>query len=99
MDKSVIAQHWWLQGHQARFAETKVLFSSDNWHMRMTREWLEIALIKWALNQEDGTRLSTAWLLLYGKLSGEDAEDQFDSCQQMLGNCQGITMYLIEPAW
>lgn len=45
----------------------------------MTTESLEIALTKQALNQEEGARLSTAWLPLYSKLMGEKANDQADS--------------------
>lgn len=54
MEKPAIAHHYWAQGHQARFANTKVLYQSDNWHRRMTRESLEIVLMKHSLNQEDG---------------------------------------------
>lgn len=49
------------------FADDKILYQSDDWHKRITRESLEIALIKKSLNQEEGTHLSSAWLLLYRK--------------------------------
>lgn len=52
MDNSVITQHWWEREHQVHFAEMKMLFRSANWHMRMNRGSLEIALTKQSLNQE-----------------------------------------------
>lgn len=79
MEKSTIVQHCWAQGHQACFAETMVLYRSDNWHARLTRESLEIAFTKQALNQEKVASLSNVWLPLYSKLMGEGEEDQFDS--------------------
>lgn len=54
IEKSPIAQHCGAQWHQAWFAETRVLWQSENWHMRMIQETLEIALTKQALNQEIG---------------------------------------------
>lgn len=84
-DKSAITQHCWLKGHQALFADTKILYRSDKRHKQITRESLEMALTEQSLNQEEGARLSSAWLLLYGKLAGEKEWNQFDSYQLRVG--------------
>lgn len=43
-EKSAIAEHCLAKGHQAQFVDTRVLFISHSWYMRMTRESLKIAL-------------------------------------------------------
>lgn len=63
----------WLKGHQAKFKDTKILYRSNNWHKRIIRKSLEIALTSLLINQEEGAHLSVAWLHLYDRLRG-DAE-------------------------
>lgn len=70
-EKWAVAQHYWTFGHQARFEDMLVLFHSDNWLPCVIRESLEIALLDKSLNQEEGLKLSTAWLPLYEQLVKE----------------------------
>lgn len=53
-EKSAIVQHCWVQGHQVQFAKMSVLFRSDSRQAQFTRESLEIAITRQALNQEEG---------------------------------------------
>lgn len=61
--------------------ETKV----DNWHKRIIRESVKIALNKRSLNQEEGLHLRKVWLLLYEWLTGENKVNQIDRSQQIVG--------------
>lgn len=71
-EKSTIAQHCWSRGRQAQFAQMSVIFKSDSWQVRVTRESLEIAISRQVLYQEEGVRTSAAWQPLYEKLWGEE---------------------------
>lgn len=54
-----------------QFEQTLVLFRSNNLQTHVTRESLEIALLKESLNQEECVKLSTSWLPPYETLQGE----------------------------
>lgn len=63
-----------------QFNEAEVLFQSFSWNIRLIRELLEIALMQWAINKEDGAKLSSTWFpahtlmtskwLMYGEGGG-----------------------------
>lgn len=56
----------------------------------MMREPLEIALTRQALNQEEGLKLSSAWLTLYEKLNRREVIDREDGEGLSTGACVQI---------
>lgn len=70
-DKSAISHHCWLTGYQVEYQNTEVLYRSDNLQKSISRESVEIAVNNSSLNQEEGARLSMAWLWLHDKLRDE----------------------------
>lgn len=55
-------EHGWAIGHTIRFDKIEILYKSEQWGPRTTRESLELLLVDNALNREEGTRLSDSWL-------------------------------------
>lgn len=53
IDKSLIAYHCWMKGHQAGFTDIKIIYCSDNLQKQIISESLEIALAKHSINQEE----------------------------------------------
>lgn len=74
-DKSAIAPHCWALGLQVRFDKTTVLYRLSSWHSQLTQAWLEIVILEKALNKEEGTGMSTAWLPLYERLTKRKERD------------------------
>lgn len=54
-------------------SDTKILYRSECWQKRITRESLEIALNSPLINQEEDAHLIAAWLPLHDKLQGNAA--------------------------
>lgn len=55
------ADHGWRTGHTILFEHTEMLYRSDQWSVRTTRESLERMLSQGAIKQE-GVKLNAAWL-------------------------------------
>lgn len=63
IDKAVVAQHGWDTGPEILLGDTARLHKSSKWHERVTRESVEINLLKeCTLIQDEGVFLSQAWL-------------------------------------
>lgn len=53
--------------------KTELLFRSDQWGPRVTRELLELLLAQKALNKEGGAKLSTDWIPACELLKGKNS--------------------------
>lgn len=53
IDKSALAKHGWTTGHTVLFEQTEILYKSDQWGPRTTRESLELSSSNRALNREE----------------------------------------------
>lgn len=62
VDKLVLVDHGWKMGYSILFDQMEILYKSDQWGPKVTRESVELLLAQNALNKEDGTKLSAAWL-------------------------------------